>query len=196
MRHGRVSRGNKFRQIVLPALYTVAHEVERVRASPSPSPLLPVTPRDRCPPSLPAATAASASHCGYVHPRLLRVKETCALCPPERKRCHFLPVFLAPCQSSPPPPPPFAPFPTLLVPLFSRPCCSLDTLARYQPSSLYSANVFPIFLLRSTGALVRSQRPPIAALACSNASAPRFSCLKFRSYPHLQHRVVSPIFPH
>lgn len=62
-------------------------------------------------------------------------------------------------------------------------------------------NVYPIFLLRSTGARSApspypSSLPPVpfAALACSNVSAPRFSCLKFRSYPHFPRR-VSSIFP-
>lgn len=55
----RVSRGNKFRQIVLPALYTVAHEVERsVPSVPADQPS-----RDRClsPASVTVAAATSRS---------------------------------------------------------------------------------------------------------------------------------------
>lgn len=60
------------------------------------------------------------------------------------------------------------PFPSplsssLLPPVvpFSHPCF-LDTLARYQPSSLYSANVFPIFLLRSTCAFASDRSDPLS----------------------------------
>lgn len=68
----------------------------------------------------------------------------------ERKRCRFLhAIFLAP--------PAYASSLSILLSSpfsiysFSLPPphpCSLDT--RYQPPFLYSANVFPIFLLRST----------------------------------------------
>jgi len=57
--HERVSRGNKFRQIVLPALYTVAHEVERsVLSVPVDQP----SAIRRCPLSVPSLAAASTSH--------------------------------------------------------------------------------------------------------------------------------------
>lgn len=63
----------------------------------------------------------------------------------------------------------------------SRPC-SLDT-ARYQappPLSIFCQRI-PDFLIAIN---VRPIAAPFAALACSNVSAPRFSYLKFRSYPH------------
>lgn len=159
--HGRVSRGNKFRQIVLPALYTVAHEVERSMPPAS-------HPRDRCPPSPPAVTA-SAFQCGYVHPWLLWVRETCALCPRNENVAISFPLSssllpIASLRLSSAPCPPSSRVLALLI----------LSLARYQPPSLYSANVFPIFLLRSTCTPAWSQRPSIAALACGNASAPRF----------------------
>lgn len=173
-RGARVSRGNKFRQIVLPALYTVAHEVERS------VPSVPVgrpSANGGCPPSVPSLAAASTSHCGCTP--VIAGEGDMRLVPLERKRCHFLhAIFLAPTivRSFP-----ILPSPTLLdlsVPP-SRPR-SLDT-TRYQPPLSIFCKRIPDFLIAIN---VRPIAAPFAALACSNVSAPRFSCLKFRSYPH------------
>lgn len=104
------------------------------------------------------------------------------LVPLERKRCHFLhaAIFLAPTivRSFP-----ILPSPTLLdlsvpprvltrlIPLGINPPPPLSIFCKRIPDFLIAINVRPI-------------AAPFAALACSNVSAPRFSCLKFRSYPH------------
>lgn len=103
------------------------------------------------------------------------------LVPLERKRCHFLhAIFLAPTivRSFPIPPSPtlldLSVPPrvlALLIPLAINPPPSLSIFCKRIPDFLIAINVRPI-------------AAPFAALACSNVSAPRFSCLKFRSYPH------------
>lgn len=115
-------------------------------------------------------------------PRLLRVKETCALCPLGTKTLPFPPRYLSrpasrallPYSSSSALPPHLS--------ILPRVPCSLDT-ARYQapspPLSIFCQRI-PDFLIAIN---VRPIAAPFAALACSNVSAPRFSYLKFRSYP-------------
>lgn len=66
--HERVSRGNKFRQIVLPALYTVAHEVERSVPSVPVGHPRPLLLRSGHPPTIPSLATISTFYCGYVHP--------------------------------------------------------------------------------------------------------------------------------
>lgn len=113
---GRVSRGNKFRQIVLPALYTVAHEVERsVPSVPADQPS-----RDRCvpPPSVPpppppplrrpTVDTCTSVIAGEGDMRLAPLlHSTHPFAPEERKRCLFLPaVSFAPATPAAPPAPP------------------------------------------------------------------------------------------
>lgn len=130
-----IERGNKFRQIVLPALYTVAHEVERSVLSGHPSAI-----GRGYPPTAPSLAFDSTSHCGYVHPGYCGRRRHAPCAPGERKRCHFLrAIFLTLRQN-------VRFFPILPFP--SPPL--LASSLRYQPPFLYSANVFPIFLLRST----------------------------------------------
>lgn len=115
-------------------------------------------------------------------PRLLRVKETCALCPLGTKTLPFPPRYLSrpasrallPYSSSSALPPHLSILPrvlALLIPLGIKPPSPLSIFCQRIPDFLIAINVRPI-------------AAPFAALACSNVSAPRFSYLKFRSYPH------------
>lgn len=160
---GRVSRGNKFRQIVLPALYTVAHEVER-----SAPPVLPCRPPHRwrillpflpLPPlRRPTVDTCTPGYCGW------RRHAPCA--PPPRNEnvaisfplsSSLLPIVPSRLPSSP--------FLASLLFWYSRPVSTLFSIFRERTSD---------FLI-AIDVHSRSQRPSIAALACSNASAPRFS---------------------
>lgn len=93
--HERVSRGNKFRQIVLPALYTVAHEVERsVPSVPVGHPRHPPRDRGNLPPSLPLPPfrRPTVDTCTPV----IAGEGDMRLVPLERKRCHFLLAIFLP----------------------------------------------------------------------------------------------------
>lgn len=148
-------------------------------------PSLSATPlRAGCPPSVPSLPLPPPPlrRPTVGAPRLLRGEGDMRLVPLERKRCHFLhAIFLAPTivRSFP-----VLPSPTLLdlsvpprvlarlIPLgINPPSPSLSIFCKRIPDFLIAINVRPI-------------AAPFAALACSNVSAPRFSCLKFRSYPH------------
>lgn len=102
------------------------------------------------------------------------------LVPLERKRCHFLhAIFLAPTivRSFP-----ILPSPTLLdLSVPPRVLTLLIPLGINPPPLSIFCKRIPDFLIAIN---VRPIAAPFAALACSNVSAPRFSCLKFRSYPH------------
>lgn len=163
-----VSRGNKFWQIVLPALYTVAHEVER---------------------SVPSVPLGHPSAIGVFSfrsflsrfevplrvraPRLLRVKETCALCP--WRTLPFSPRYLS--RSASHTLFPYSSFALLDLPISPSPL-SIPLGINSSPS---------IFCERIPDFLIAINARPIAApsvaVACNNVSAPRFSYLKFRSYP-------------
>lgn len=92
------------------------------------------------------------------------------LVPLERKRCHFLlAIFLAPAPSL----------------FFFHSSRSIHSPSR--PRSLDTATSLSIFCERIPDFLIAingSIAAPFVALAYSNVSAPRFSYLKFRSYPH------------
>lgn len=126
---GRVSRGNKFRQIVLPALYTVMKSSGPCLPSPTGHSVRSVS-------SFPACRYRRFGVPMWIRaPPVIAGEGDMRLVPPERKRCHFLPaVFLAPALV------------LLPLPLFSRPC-SFDTLARYQP-------LFSIFCERTSDFLI------------------------------------------
>ena len=93
--HKRVSRGNKFRQIVLPALYTVAHEVER--SMPSVPVGYPSTIGDVLLPSHPFLCRHFDVPLWIRAPPVIAGEGDMRLVPLERKRCHFLhPILLTP----------------------------------------------------------------------------------------------------
>lgn len=190
--YGRVSRGNKFRQIVLPALYTVAHEVERVRAFPSSSFLTSSTPRSRYPPSPPCRYRRFGVPLWVRAPSVIADEEDMRLVPPERKRCHFLSRCLPrSCQSSPfyllsSCPPSLFPrvFALLILSLGINPLlCILRTYFRFSYCDRRARSPDRRDLLSPH--LHAVMHPLLVFPALSSALIPTRST-----------RVVSPIFPH
>lgn len=158
-------------------------------------PSLSATPsRSGCSPSVSSLPAASRSHCGYVHPGYCGWRRHAPCAPLERKRCHFLlAISLVP--------PAVRSFPILLPPPLSphlfillRVLALLIPLGIKSPF-LYSTNVFPIFLLRSTCA-ARSQ-PLLPHLHAVMHPLLVFPTLSSALIPTLLFpRRISSIFPH
>lgn len=126
-----VSRGNKFWQIVLPALYTVAHEVERSVPSSRP----PLRDRGGLFPFLPFPPLRGST-VGTCIP-VIAGKGHMRLVPLERKRCHFLlAIFLVPAVRS---------FPILLSPFSIFPFSLASLLSWYRYFSFYILRTYSRF---------------------------------------------------
>lgn len=171
-------------------LYYPRYILSRMKSSGPCLPSLSATPlRTGCPPSVPSLAAASTSHCGCTP--VIAGEGDMRLVPLERKRCHFLhAIFLAPTIVRSFPILPSPTLPDLSVP--PRVLARLIPLG-INPPFLYSANVFPIFLLRSTYARSQPLSPHLHAVMYPLLVFPALSSALIPTL--LFPRTFSSIFP-